>query len=72
MSRSSGSDQVESLNSDLSAPGVRFDDINHLMLLILFEMRSTNADVAYGQGASGFALSLIVTLLIGLAFVLVK
>ena len=51
MSSSNVSARLESLKSDLTAQGVRFDNVNDLVLLLLTEMRSTNVKVAYGLGA---------------------
>ena len=56
------------LKSDLTAQGVRFDNVNDLILLLLAEMRSTNLKVAYGIGAGGMALGINFGLLIPLIF----
>ena len=54
------------LKSDLTAQGVRFDNVNDLILLD--EMRSTNLKVAYGIGAGDIALGINIGLLSPLIF----
>lgn len=58
--------KLEGIKSDLTAQGVEVENIHDLVMLLLGEMRSSNVKLAFGIGAGGAFLGIIIGLLIPL------
>lgn len=68
MSSSNVSDKLETLKAELSAQGVRVDNVGDLTLLLLAEMRSSNVKLAYALGGGGTFMGVVIGMLIPLLF----
>lgn len=55
MSSANADVKLDTLKAELSAQGVKVDNVGDLIILLLAEMRSTNSKMAYVLGGGGMA-----------------